>query len=801
MLDTVNNYTFPAQKKPFSQKNEKWRRQCVDGAEELAMFSDQNLRKSFRNKIVNYNLYSDILDQADIERVCNPMHLESNITAPAKMQNYPICNPKIDLLVGELYKRRFDWKVRVMNDDAISEKEDELKKKFGELMVSHIQNKNLSDEEVEEDLKKFSKYAKYEFQGSREIMATSILKYLYNYLKLDYMFTKGFKDALLVAEEIYLCDIIAGEPTVRRLNPKHVHIVRSGESNYFEDADLIMIVSYMSPGQVIDTYYEELTPKDIDAIESRFNSGAGTVTGKGIDIGRKPSLALKVDSSIDIAVLENDLTHTSAFDENGNLKVTQVLWKSLRKVKKVKYYDEFGDAQYDLFDEKYQEDTDAGEEAEEIWINEWWEGHKIGGSTVGHDDNRAIYVKMQPRPVQFRKMENLSKCSPGVIGTIYNTNDNLGVSLMDRMKPYQYLYNILAYNAELMIMKNKGKIMRLDLSKIPGNWQIDKWLSFASNMNIAVEDSFKEGNKGASQGKLAGSMNAQSPVIDMEMGNSIQLYMNMMAFIKEELGEISGVSKARQGQISNREAVGNVQREVSQSSHITEYWFLEHEHLRIRVLDALLQTAKIAWKDVKNKKVQYTLDDAQTILLNIDGEEFNEAEYGLVTTNSNELTELVQNMKELAHAGIQNGLITFSQLLDIYTSDSIAAIRGKIEAAEAEKLEQQQEQQQQAQQMQQQKLQSEAEEKEKERDFKREEWDRETMKHLQELETKIAIAELNNDGKEGDINIKLESLKLLAKKIDEDIKLKNKDIEEKIRHNKAAESLQSKRVVKPNQKV
>jgi hypothetical protein len=787
MFGTIQNYTFPSQKKPFSKKDVKWRKNCVIGGAELANFNDESLRKSFRNKIVNYNLYSDILDQEDIERVCNPLDLKGKLTIPAKLQNYPISNPKIDLLVGELSKRKFNWKIRVMNDEAISQKEDALKAEFGKLMASHIQNSNVSEEEMQKDLAKFAKFSKYEFQDAKELTATSILKYLYNHLKLDLMFSKGFKDALLVAEEIYQCDIIAGEPIVRRLNPKHVHTVRSGESNLIEDSDIILIRGYLSPGQIIDEYYDELTPTEIDAIESRFNSGAGTLS-KGINIGRKPSLMLRTDSSIDLAVLENDLNHASAFDENGNIKVEKVYWKSLRKMKKVKYYDEFGDAQEDIFDEKYVIDKEAGEEEEIIWINEWWEGHRIAGEGIGIEDDRAIYCRMRPRPVQFRNMENLSKCHPGIIGTIYNTNDNKGVSLMDRMKPLQYLYNVLAYNTELFVAKNKGKIMKLDLSKVPDGWQIDKWLSFATGMNIAVEDSFKEGNKGAAQGKLSGQLNASSPVIDMEMGNTIQMYISMMSFIKEELGEIAGVSKARQGQISNREAVGNVQREVTQSSHITEYWFLEHEHTRLRVLNCLLQTAKMAWKNVKNKKVQFVLDDGQTVILNIDGEDFNEAEYGLILSNSGELTELIENMKQLAHAGIQNGLITFSQLLDIYNTDSIAAVRRKIENAEAEKLEQQQQQQQQAQEMQQQQLEAAAMEAEKTRDFKREEWDRDDQRTILDLEAKIKIEEMRLSNPENK-NIKLEELKLMADKIKNDYDIKLRESKEKERHNKAVEVL------------
>ena len=38
--------------------------------------------------------------------------------------------------------------------------------------------------------------------------------------------TEGFKDALLVAEEIYLVDISHGEPTFQKLNPSTHHTIK-----------------------------------------------------------------------------------------------------------------------------------------------------------------------------------------------------------------------------------------------------------------------------------------------------------------------------------------------------------------------------------------------------------------------------------------------------------------------------------------------------------------------------------------------------------------------------------------------
>lgn len=800
MHNNGNNIQFPSQKKSTASKTKKWRQECVNGAEALAIWGNDTLRQSYYNKKINFDLYSDILDQADIERVCNP-HKLGGLTSPAKMQNYPICNPKIDLLVGESIKRRFDFRVRVINADGISEKEEELKQKLIQIITEDIKDEASTEEEMAEKMKKFQNYVDFDYQSARERVGTQILTYLYKHLRLDNLFAKGFKNALISAEEAYLIDIIAGEPVVKILNVLNVNTVRSGESNKIEDADIITISGYMSPGQIIDEYHDELESKDISRIENDMvgNSSAESA----IDIGNKPDLALKLDDTINVAFLENDTSYGATFDGSGNIRVVKAYWKSMRKIKKVKSINEEGEYEYSFQDENYTIDTDKGEEETILWVSEWWEGHKIGGGVGDSNDIDAIYVRMQPKKVQYRSMENPSKCHPGIVGTIYNTNSNIGVSLMDRMKPYQYLYNILAYNTELMIAKNKGKIMRLGIHEIPEGWKIDKWLSMADSMNIAVYDAFKEGNKGAAQGKMAGAMNAQAPVIDMEMGNSIQLYMNMMSYIKQELGEIAGVSASRQGQISTREAVGNVEREVAQSSHITEYWFMEHDQVKLRVLECLLQTAKYAWKDKQNKKIQYVLDDGASVMLNLDGTDFMDSEYGLLITDGAGSHELMQSMKQLAHAGIQNGILNYTQLIDIFSTESISSIRKKLTRSENEKLQRDQQNEERQQKMQQEAMAAQAEEAEKAREFVREEWDREDARLEKELETKITVESMRQDnedsryydgGNDSTDTTSLESLRLQADKINKDYNLKRESQKETVRHNKKTEEMKEKEI-------
>ena len=130
---------------------------------------------------------------------------------------------------------------------------------------------------------------------------------------------------------------------------------------------------------------------------------------------------------------------------------------------------------------------------------------------------------MRPRVVQYNRLSNPSRCHFGIVGSIYNLNDSKPFSLVDMMKPYSYLYDAIHDRLNKLLAKNWGKIIELDLSKVPAGWDISKWLYYAKTNNLAVIDSFKEGNVGAATGKLAGALNnASRGVIDAELGNIIQ---------------------------------------------------------------------------------------------------------------------------------------------------------------------------------------------------------------------------------------------------------------------------------------
>ena len=726
---------FPQQRLSDRQKGDKWRRKCVDFADAKgSSLNSSSVRKSFYHKKINYDLINMKLHVEDLEYVLNPNKLKANFI-PDSLQHYPTINPKLNVLRGEALSRIFDWHVVITNPTSISEVENAKRDAIYQSLQSLIESQSISEEDYQKRLSEQDDYFQYQYQDMRERRANELLKhYSKEYDFKDTFDNHGIMDAMICKEECYQCDIIGGEPVLDRVDPVKLRVFRSGNSNRIEDADMIIYEDYKSIGWVRDTFYDVLTSKDHAYLDKIEMGGTDDSTGLWDDKN-----AYIEDTEFGDALVSNphffssllgNVGYTTTmlpYDGEGNVRVLKVYWKSARKIKKIKYYDyETGEEEYKFVPQTYIADKTRGEEEEVYWVNEAWEGTKIGTD---------IYVNIRPRPVQYFSMSNPSKCHFGIIGQLYNIGNTNSPSLVDTMKPYSYMYDAVFDRLYKLIESNLGKLTILDLSFKPDSWTTEKWLYFAKVNHIAVKNSFNEGKKGAATGKIAGALNNNSTgVIDASVTQEIQYNIQLLDWLETTMSKACGISPQREGQISNRETVGGVERATLQSSHITEWLFAQHESLKKRVLECFLETAKIALRG-KQKKFEYITSEGSKRIMVIDGDEFSENDYGLVVDNSQGTQALSQKLETLAQAGLQNQLINFSTMMKLYSTDSIAEKIKMIESSERKMQEQQEQQQQQQMQMQQQQIQAAAEQKQLEMEQK-------DIQNQRDNDTRVLVAKI-----------------------------------------------------------
>lgn len=720
----------------MSKKTEDWKKSCVDYIIGKSQGGSRNGNNRTRKEEMQtyYDLYNSIYNEKDLKYVTNPFKQQDGF--PAMAQDYNIIKPKIDLLLGEETKRPFNFRVVRTSEIATSEMQDKAK----QMLIDYIQATIMSKLGPEEQARyqqalesgeimppeQIQKYMSRDYKDIAEITAYHSLNYLKNKLNITHEFFKGWKDALIGGEEIYYVGILNGEPCLERINPLYFdYDTETSDLEFIHDAQWCVYEMKLSVTDIYDRYYDKLSEKQLNELLDLMSDSA-----KG---GVNPEVR---KTSLDYPHIKTHTINgfsTNPFEDGSNISVWHTCWQGFKKIGFVTITDpETGEPVEYVVDETYNV-TGMELNVEWKWIIETYEGYRAG---------EDLYFGMQPIEYQFVSADNPNAQRLPYTGVIYNNTNSKPRSLVSMMKPLQYMYIVLWYRLELAMARDKGKVVNMDITQIPKSMNIDvsKWMHYLSALGVNFINPYEEGwdIPGREGGKPA-QFN-QITALDLTMANTINQYIMLMDKIESMLSEISGVSKQREGSISSNELVGNVERSVVQSAHITEPWFWTHNQVKREAISMLLNTSKWAWKDNKTN-LQYILDDAARAFITLSDSFFYE-DYDVFVEDTTKNQQQIDALKNLMQPAMQNGA-SLLDITEIITMDNVTMIKNKLEEIEQKRMEQQQAMEQAQAEREQQMLQMQNEVKEEELMLKEAEMDLKKYEIDSNNATKITVAQLN----------------------------------------------------------
>lgn len=729
MEDNLYNSAFPRQKLPLSKKGKKWQEDCVNYIiGEGNVTSGGNSTSYYGELQTYYNLYNSIFDEKDFKSITNPFKVEDGF--PATPHDFNIIRPKVDLLIGEETKRPLNFRVIRTSQEATSEMQEKEKQMIFQYIEAAI-TANMSPEEAQQfqqqlqsgeimPPEQIAKYMDKDYKDIVENTAYHSLTYLREKLDLDNEFIKGWKDGLISGREIYYVGVLNAEPYAERVNPICFSYDKSPDLEFIEDGSWCCRKMRMPITEVYDRYYDKLEEKDLDKLEEMIGSTPGRNLGD-----RSP-----VDMGIQLRIYDNPI-----FEGSGKslVNVWHCCWKSFKKIFYVTTTDDAGQPQINIVDETYQP---VGNEVsiEPDWIIEVWEGYRAGSD---------LYFGIQPIEYQHVSIDNPNSQKLPYCGAIYSNTNSKPRSLVSILKPLQYMYIVLWYRLELAIARDKGKVVNMDITQIPKSMNISpaKWMHYLSSVGVNFINPYEEGwNIPGREGGKPAQFN-QITALDLTMSNVIAEYIQLMDKIEELVGTISGITQQREGAVSSSEMVGNVERSVVQSSHITEPLFWVHNQCKRRVLNMLLNTAKGAWEETGKQKLQYIFDNGERAFLDITPKFYYEDMDVFVSDTSKDL-ENIQKLQQLIQPAMQNGA-SLLEAAEILTNDNFNIIKQKLKDMQT-RQEQIQQQQQEAEAQQQQQLQQmQNESKQQELMLQEAQMDLQRYQIDQDNQTKIAVAQIN----------------------------------------------------------
>ena len=643
--------SLSAQRVPVGKKTKKWFQDNADAIIAMSRFSTYD---SARKNIINRNLFNSQLDVNDLSYVTNPYNNKKGWNFPGKLRSYNIIRDKLNVLIGEELKRPFNWVAVVTNPTAVEEKSENDMKRYMDLMKQVRESGGkMTAEEIDQKLQYL---LKYKAKDVREIFANECLRYCVAQNDLEEKFNKNFLEYLITGKEVFKVSLENGEPTVRVVNVDNFDCEKNNESEYLDSYDWGIEQRFLTPSDVIDEYGNALKESEVEIIEDKRS-------------GYRASMY----SPLDIVMLPTESSYgtTGSYAAGNLIPVYNCVWKGQKKIGILRYLDESGEVQETIIEAPYVPDKEMDVSVEWKWIDVWYEVVKIG---------EEIYTPAKETLPFYDSLENMVIPSGPYVGLSED------YSLVDIMKPYEYLYDIFMFRMEIAFAKAKDKVFLMDITQVPRQYgmDIDKFLYYLDNLGIAFVNPMEEG-----VGKFQGKNSAfnQFQALDLSLASSIASYIQVLDKIDNMCRMLVGIPLQRTGGVSQYELVGNVERVMIQSSNITELLFYKHNQVKRRVLERIVDVAKVGWAN--GKRAQYVLSDMSIASLNIDGPLFSNAYYGIFVTNSTKANKDLQAMRDLSYQAVAQGKATLTDMAKILQTDSLSDMTAKLLEAEQRTMESQ----------------------------------------------------------------------------------------------------------------
>ena len=729
--DNLYNSSFPQQKLPLKKKDEKWQHDCVNYIIGEGNVTSGGANTRFGEVQSYYNLYNSIFDEKDFKRITNPFKVDDGF--PATPQDFNIIRPKVDLLIGEETKRPMNFRVVRTSQEATSELMDTEKQMLMNYIMASITSK-MSEEEAAQFQQQLqsgeimppeaiAKYMSKDYKDVIENTAYHTLTYLREKLGLDNEFIKGWKDALIAGREYYYIGVLNDEPYMECVNPVEFSFEEAPDLEFVEDASWCCRRMKLPLATLYDRYYNKLEEKDLNKLTEMLTGRPSN------DLGDRGPVD-DFGGGIQMHIYDNPMMD---WKSRSSINVYHCCWKSFKKIYYVTYMDETGTPQVEIADETYKK-TGMELDVTPDWIVEVWEGYRAGTD---------LYFGIQPIEYQHVSIDNPNSQKLPYTGAIYSNRNSKPRSLVSILRPLQYMYIVLWYRLEMAIARDKGKVVNMDITQIPKSMNItpERWMHYLSSVGVNFINPYEEGwNVPGREGGKPATFN-QITALDLTMSNVIAEYIQLMDKIEQLAGTISGITEQREGAISTNELVGNVERSVVQSSHITEPLFWVHNQCKRHALNMLLDTAKGAWQQTGKKKLSYIFDNGERAYIDIQDKFFYEDMDVFVSDTSKDM-ENIQKLQQLIQPAMQNGA-SLLEAAEVLTNDNFNIIKQKLKEMQ-ERQEQMQQQAQEAEQQQAVQLQQmQNEQREQELMLEEAKMELERYKIDADNQTKIAVAEIS----------------------------------------------------------
>lgn len=633
---------FPKQLIPDNEKDEDWGKKTIKSV--ISHYDGYDSFQTTRQKkFDNYQLVDGNFNQKEYEYVTKMYGL----TTPARLVNYPIILPKMNLVVGELMAQGLNFTAQVINRDGLRKKNEMLIRAATESLLRPIRREmeqalgtKLEDDELQESVpQNLKEFDSKDFKTHMEEYVTIAIKDLIRRFHLKHIFKRGMYDMCAVYESMYHITTKNGLPYPERIDPRVAIYDYDIDDEDIENGKFAGTDNWYTINQIIGEF-PSLSPskvEELEKIQGQFDQG------------------------------ETDFINGSESyyrNEGGNslkIRVVKLQWRSLRRMR------------FKLSDNPYDPETPyvkmlpddykkkKGDKIETRVIDDIWEGVLIGNDML-HGFRRS--------PNQIRYEENYSKSTLDYVGVRPNTFSGSATSLVDSLKNIQMLYNIVIYSIQLALARSGAKAVVYDVSQKPKKMSLASVMHHAKNSGMIFINSKQEGNQ-------LNTFNQWSQV-DFTMSNTVNQLASLKAMLEDMADRVTGISPARAGITTSSDLVGVNERSQMQSSLITLPLFESHFKVVSKVFNRM--AAKLKFHLPQKSWMANIFGDNKMKIVKMD-KSLGMDEYGIHLVNSAKDMQDQRDMTSLLDRAVQrnDGTVDLAMMARALRADSASEVEGILE--------------------------------------------------------------------------------------------------------------------------
>ena len=819
----MGTLTQPIQFLPTSEKDEEWRAWNLDWLEWQGM---KQLRRNARRLMKNYKLAKGIIDKTDyiVEENNEMADLIETLTkedqSALELKFYPIVPNVINVLCNEFSQRQSKIMFRAVDDMSYNEMLEEKRALIEQVLLQDAQRKltmkmleqgfDLDSEEAQqatapEALKKLpeiEQFFKKDYRSMIEEWAAHQKRVDEERFRMDELEERAFRDMLITDREFWHFKMNEDDYEVELWNPLLTFYHKSPDIRYISQGNWVGKIDLMSASDIIDKFGWMMTQEQLESIETIYpvrsagyavqgyqNDGTYYDPTRSHDWNTEmPSLAYRQFTSLydtkfgtgDIVEwILSDSEDTIDFGKQHLLRVTQVYWKSQRKVGHLTKITEEGEIIQDIVDERYKvtdkplynttlykqkskETLIFGEHIDWIWINETWGGIKIGPNRPafwGQNNPGGInpmYLglnggKPGPIPFQFKGDATLYGCKLPVEGAVFGDRNTRSISLVDLMKPFQIGYNIVNNQIADILVDELGTVILLDQNALPRHSMGEDWgKNNLANAYVAMKN-FQMLPLDTTITNTENALSFQHyQVLNLEQTNRLLSRIQLATYFKNQAFEVIGLNPQRMGQqMGVQDSAKGLEMIQSASYAQTEHLFIQHsDYLMPRVHQMRTDLAQYYHSKVPSIRLQYITTADEKVNFQMNGTDLLLRDLNIFCTTKVNSRSIIEQLKQLALNNNTTGASIYD-LGNIIKADSIAEISHILKAAEEKTMAQKQADMQQQQQMQQELLAAQEKQKQMELQAQAERDDKMIQKDITVAEIRAAgygsVVDLNQN--------------------------------------------------------